>query len=99
MPHSLTLAAVYHSEVLCLPFLPNIREQAKPSMVSTLELSNDPQVRECLCLLKDPQFTNRMDIPSSACSILEATKSSLEATFKLHESQTCHQTVVEKISH
>ena len=52
-------------------------------MVSTLELSTDPQIRECLYLLKDPQFTNRMDIPSSACSILEAAKASLEATSKL----------------
>ena len=78
---SFTLAAIYHPDVLCLPFLPHIREQAKLSMVSTLELSIDSQIRECLCLLKDPKFTNRKDIPSSVCSTLEATNASLKATF------------------
>ena len=35
-----------------------------------------------MCLLKDPQFTNRMDIPSPVCSILEAAKSSLDTISK-----------------
>ena len=51
-----TLAAVYHPEVLNLPFLSHCRKQAKLSMVGALEFSSDPTIRECLTLPKDPEF-------------------------------------------
>ena len=58
LPRCLTQAAIYHPDVLQLPFLPQIREQAKISMVTALEFSSDPYVKELLCLLKDPSFLN-----------------------------------------
>ena len=58
LPRCLTQAAIYDPDVLQLPFLPQIREQAKISMVTALEFSSDPYVKELLCLLKDPGFLN-----------------------------------------
>ena len=98
-PRYLTVAAVYHTDILCLPFLPHSREQAKLSMVSTLEFSADPLIRECLCLLKDSQFTNRMHGYPFFHLLHSAGRKDL---FRCHfqtEAQTCHRTVVEKISH
>ena len=42
LPRCCTLAAVYHPEVLNLPFLSHCRKQAKLSMVGSLEFSSDP---------------------------------------------------------
>ena len=46
LPRCLTQAAIYHPDVLQLPFLPQIREQAKLSMVMALEFTSDPYVKE-----------------------------------------------------
>ena len=46
-------------EVLKLPFLPHCRKRAKLSMVGALEFSSDPTIKECLTLLKDPEFSKR----------------------------------------
>ena len=77
LPRCLTQAAIYHPDVLQLPFLPQIREQAKLSMVTALEFSSDPFVKELLCLLKDPSFLKRMNIPTSVYSALEAAQRSV----------------------
>jgi len=63
LPQCCTLAAVYNPEVLNLPFLSHCRKQAKLSMVGALEFSSDPNIKECLTLLKDPEFLKWLDIP------------------------------------
>jgi len=40
--NAVQLAAVYHPEVLNLPFLPHCRKQVKLFMVGALEFSSDP---------------------------------------------------------
>ena len=62
LPQCCTLAAVYHPDVLKLPFLPHCRERAKLSVVSSYEFTNDPAIKECLVLLNDLEFLNQMDI-------------------------------------
>ena len=52
LPRCLTQTAIYHPDVLHLPFLPHIKERAKLSTVSTLELSTDPPPQlenACVC--------------------------------------------------
>ena len=82
LPRCCTLAAVYHPEVLNLPFLPQCRERAKLSMVSALEFASDPAIKECLILLKDPEFLKRIDIPKDTCTILESARESISSTSK-----------------
>lgn len=77
LPQCCTLATVYHPEVLNFPFLPHCRKQAKLSMVGALEFSSDPTIKECLTLLKDPEFLKRLDIPSDTCTIIEAARESI----------------------
>ena len=50
LPRCCTLAAIYHPDVLKLPFLPQCREHAKLSMVSALEATSDPAIKECLSI-------------------------------------------------
>ena len=82
LPRCCTLAAVYHPEVLNLPFLSYCRKQAKLSMVGALEFSSDPTIKECLTLLKDPEFLKRLDIPRDTCTILEAAHESISSITK-----------------
>ena len=56
LPRCCTLATLYHPHVLKLPFLPHIREQAKLSLVSALEFSLNPAIKELICLLKGRMF-------------------------------------------
>ena len=85
LPRCCTLATVYHPEVLNLPFLPHCRKQAKLSMVGALEFSSDPTIKECLTLLKDPEFLKRLDIPRDTCTILEAARESPSPRQPLNE--------------
>ena len=69
LPRCCTLATLYHPDVLKLPFLPHIREQAKLSLVSALGFSLDPAIKELICLLKDPDFLKRQDIPADSYNL------------------------------
>ena len=51
-------------------------------MVGALEFSSDPTVKECVTLLKDPEFLKRLDIPSDTCTILEAAGESISLITK-----------------
>ena len=51
-------------------------------MVGALEFSSDPTIKECLTLLKDPEFLNRLDIPRDTCTILEAARESISSITK-----------------
>ena len=73
---------MYHPDVLKLPFLPHYRERAKLSMVSTLEFTSDPAIKECLVLLNDPEFLNRMDVPRDTCLSLESAHKSISSNTK-----------------
>ena len=77
-----TLAAVYHPEVLQLPFIPHCQEHAKLSMVSALEFTSDPATKECLILLTDPEFLKWIDIPRDTCTILDSAQRSISSTTK-----------------
>ena len=82
LPRCCTLATAYHPEVLNLPFLPHCRQQAKLSMVGALEFSSDPTIKECLTLLKDPEFLKWLDIPSDTRTILESAHESISSITK-----------------
>ena len=73
LPHCCTTAVVYHPDILKLVFLPQVREQAKLSTLSSLEFSSDPATKECLSLMKDPDFLRRLDIPSNTCKTHKST--------------------------
>ena len=51
-------------------------------MVGALEFSSDPTIKECLTLLKDPEFLKWLDIPSDTCTILEAARESISSITK-----------------
>ena len=76
LPRCCTTAVVYHPDVLKLPYLPQIREQAKMSMLSSLEFSSDPAIKECLSLIKDPDFLRWLDMPSNSLTFLKAAQDS-----------------------
>ena len=73
---------MFHPDVLNLPFLPQLREQAKMSMITAIELSRDKHIKECLLLLSDPGFLSRQEIPQNALSMLNAAKKSVSETSK-----------------
>ena len=83
LPRCCTLATIYHPDVLKLPFLHQCREHAKLSMVSALEATNDPSIKECLALLSDPKFLERIDIPRDTCLILESARKSISSLTKI----------------
>ena len=77
LPRSCTLAALFHPEVLKLPFLPHMHELAKASYVCSIAASSDPHIQELVCLLSDPDFRNQNGIPQSSFEALLAAKSSV----------------------
>ena len=80
LPRCCTLATIFHPDILNLPFLPQLREQAKMSMITSIELSKDKHISECLSLLSDPGFLSRNEIPKNALSVLNAAKLSVYET-------------------
>ena len=74
LPRCCTLATIFHPDVLNLPFLPQLGEQAKMSMIMAIELSKEKHIQECLSLLSDPGFLSRNEIPQNAQSVLNAAK-------------------------
>ena len=82
LPRCCALVAVYHPEVLQLPFIPHCRERSKLSLVSALVFASDPATKECLILLTDPEFLKRIDIPRDTCTILDSARRSISSTTK-----------------
>ena len=80
LPRCCTLATVFHPDVLNLPFLPQLREQAKMSMITAIELSKDEHIKQCLSLLSDPGFLSRNEISQNVKSALNAAKMSVSET-------------------
>ena len=76
LPRCCNLATIFHPDVLNLPFLPQLGEQAKMSMIAAIELSKDKHIQECLSLLSDPGLLSRNEIPQNAQSLLNAAKMS-----------------------
>ena len=83
LPRCCTLSAVFHPDVLNLPFLPQARESAKLSMIIAIEQSKDPLITECMSLLKNPDFLSRNEIPQNSISLLEAARKSALSTSKV----------------
>ena len=69
LPRCCTLATIFHPEVLKLPFLPQLK-------ITTIELSKDKHIKECLSLISDPGFILRNEIPQNTQSVLNAAKTS-----------------------
>ena len=46
-----TLASIFHTEVLNLPFFSHMREKAELAFVSQIEATKDPQIRQALAML------------------------------------------------
>ena len=63
LPRCCTLVTIFHPDVLNLPFLPQLGEQTKMSMITAIELSKGKHIQECLSLLYDPGFLSRNEIP------------------------------------
>ena len=68
LPRCCTLETIFHPDVLNLPFLPQLEEQAKMSMITAIELSKDKHIQECLSLLSDPGFLSTNEIPQNTQS-------------------------------
>ena len=66
----------FHPNVLNLSFLPQAKEKAKLSMITTIEQSKDLLITEYLSLLSDPGYLLQNNIPSDILSLLEAAKKS-----------------------
>ena len=77
LPKCCTLASIFHPEVLKLPFLPHCQESAKSSLVSSIESSKDPLVKECVALLFDPEFISRNQFPTECPTFLQRARDSI----------------------
>ena len=71
LPKCCTLSSIFYPEVLNLPFLSNYQESAKLSMVSSVETSKDPLVKECVPLVFNPEFIACNQFPSKCPSLLQ----------------------------
>ena len=88
---------------LNLPFLSQLREQAKMSMLTVIDQSKDEQITECLSLLSNPNFpfpSRNWPLPQNACyiRIVSAAKLSVsetstiaKSTLKSKVKQSVHQ--------
>ena len=63
-PRCATPVAVFHPEVLNLPFFPHLREKVKLAFVSEIEESRDPYIRQAQDILNLPEYKNAQSIPS-----------------------------------
>ena len=79
LPRCATPAAIFHPEVLNLPFLPHLRERAKLAFVSQIEASKDPYIRQALDILNLPEYRNAQSIPPCVISTLQAAKQSISS--------------------
>ena len=84
--HSCTPAAVFHPDVLDLPFLPQFKESAKLSFILAVECSVDPLITELRQSLLTPDC---QDAPVAIFDALSAAKASVSninsaATFKIN---------------
>ena len=77
LPKCCTLSSIFHSEVLNLPFLPHYQKSAKLSLVSSVETSKDPLVKECAALLFNPEFIAHNQFPSECPSLLQMARESI----------------------
>ena len=77
LPKCCTLASIFHPDVLNLPFLPHCQEAAKISLVTSVEASKDPLVRECTSLLLDSEFVSRNQLPEECPSMLLTARESI----------------------
>ena len=77
LPKCSTLSSIFHPEVLNLPFLPHYQKSAKLSLVSSVETSEDPLVKECVALLFNPEFIARNQFPSECPSLLQIARESI----------------------
>ena len=78
LPKCCTLSSIFHPEVLNLPFLPHYQESAKlVSLVSSVETSKDPLVKECVALVFHPEFVARNQFPSKCPSLLKMARESI----------------------
>ena len=77
LPKCCTLASIFHPEVLKLQFLPHCQESAKSSLVSSIESSKDPLVKECVALLFDPEFISRNQFPTECPTFLQRARDSI----------------------
>ena len=77
LPKCCTLASIFHPEVLKLSFLPHCQESAKSSLVSLIESSKDPLVKECVALLFDPEFISRNQFPTECPTFLQRARDSI----------------------
>ena len=77
LPKCCTLSSIFHPEVVNLPFLPHYQESAKLSLVSSVETSKDPLVKECVALVFHPEFVARNQFPSKCPSLLKMARESI----------------------
>ena len=87
LPRCCTLETIFHPDTLNLPFLPQLEEQAKMSMITAIELSKDKHIQECLSLPSDPGFLSRNEITQNTQSVLNAAKMS---TFETSNCSSAH---------
>ena len=77
LPKCCTLASIFHPEVLNLPFLPHYQESAKLSLVSSVESSKDPVLKECVERLFNPEFLARNQFPTECPFLLQMARESI----------------------
>lgn len=78
LPRCCTLVSVLHPDVLNIPFLPQVKEETKLSLLTAITQSKDILIIECLAL---PDFLSCNDFPPDGMPLLEAArKSTTEAS-------------------
>ena len=98
LPKCSTLSSIFHPEVLNLPFLPHYQKSAKLSLVSSVETSEDPLVKECVALLFNPEFIVRNQFPSECPSLLQIARESISQVTESSRSPSV-KTVLKKSLH
>ena len=98
LPKCCTLASIFSAEVLNLPFLPHYQESAKLSLVSSVENSRDPMVKECVALLFNPEFIAQNQFPSECPSLLQMARESISQLTESCKSPSV-KTVLKKSLH
>ena len=78
LPRCATISALFHPEVLNLPYLPHQLEKCKLRYLASVSLSADHSIQSLTVLVKDPQFHQDEQLPSNSVTVFSSAKSLLK---------------------
>ena len=100
IPRCATLAALFHPEILNIPYLPHLLEKSKFRFLSLPSFSQDHNIRSLSTLISDPSFLESEHFPPKVMDVVTSNKPpSKLSELKMLLKQLCFSQISEWNSH